>query len=106
MSLATITFWGESFNVYGVPDELYIYLISITVNQAMGNGDKIVRIIPISENAPKPLKGGPFIVRKVNLQDALMKAYNNLMELKDLQNLKSHQTLMTTDERKLQFTNH
>ena len=52
MSLATITFWGESFNVYGIPDELYIYLISITVNQAMGNGDKIVRIVPVSEDAP------------------------------------------------------
>ena len=103
MSLATITFWGESFNVYGVPDELYIYLVSITVNQVMGNGDKIVRIIPISEDAPKPLKGGPFIVRKVNLDDALNKAYNNLMELKDLQGLKSHQSIITTDQRKVQF---
>ena len=106
MSLATITFWGERINVYGVPDQLYIYLISISVNQVIDNGDKIVRIIPISKDAPKPLKGGPFIVRRVELQDALTKAYKNLMEVKDLQGLKSSQNLITADERKLQFILH
>ena len=56
MALATVTFWGDNINSYGVPKTLHTYLISVSVNQAIGDRDKIVKIVPLSEGAPKPVR--------------------------------------------------
>ena len=61
MALATVTFWGDNISSYGVPKTLYTYLISVSVNQAIGDRDKIVKITPLSEGTPKPVRELPFI---------------------------------------------
>lgn len=106
MSLATITFWSDTSNAYGIPDILYSYLISITVNQALGGSNKIVRITPISGNVPKSLKEGPFIIKNATIDDALLKAYNILSEINELEGMRSNKNIMKTEGKKLKFVSY
>lgn len=103
MSLATITFWSENCNVYGIPDVLHSYLVSITSNQAAGKNNKILRIIPITENAPKPIQGGPFILRNATVDEALSKSFNILSEVEELEGLRGNKNIIKSEGKKLQF---
>ena len=103
MSLATITFWSDTRYGNEIPDILYSYLITITVNQAIGGGNKIIRIIPISGNAPQPLKEGPFIIKNASINDALLKSFNILSEINELDGLKSNKNILKTEGKRLQF---
>jgi hypothetical protein len=106
MSLATITFWSDTRYGNEIPDILYSYLITITVNQAIGGSNKILRIIPISGNAPKPLKEGPFIIKTASINDALLKAFNILTEINELDGLRSNKNILKSEEKKLQLVSH
>ncbi|MCH9030058.1 MAG: hypothetical protein IH819_10705, partial [Bacteroidetes bacterium] len=54
MALGTIVFWGESIEHYGIPRTLHSYLITVSVNQVIGDRDKIVKITTLTENTPNP----------------------------------------------------
>lgn len=94
MSLATISFWEESYNSYGIPNTMHSYLVSVFVNQIMGSGDKIVKIVPLTDGAPKPESQHPFVVRNTTTEKALLKAFSLLMELPTLRGMKNHKSIM------------
>jgi hypothetical protein len=98
MALATVTFWGEGMNSYGIPRTLYNYLISVSVNDVIGNGDKIVKIIPLSENTPKPVKDFPFIVKNSDSRSAIYEAFCVLEEMESLKGLKIHKSIIEHDK--------
>ncbi len=75
MALATVTFFGENISSYGVPKTLHTYLISVSVNQALSNRDKIVKIVPLSEGAPKPVRDLPFIIKNSDWKKAIFEAF-------------------------------
>lgn len=94
MALATVTFFGDSTSSYGVPKTLHSYLISVTVNQALSNRDKIVKIVPISEGAPKPVKDLPFIIKNSDWKKAILEAFGILEEMEGLKGLRNHKSIV------------
>lgn len=106
MSLATITFWVERFNSHGIPNTLYTYLVSIFVNQVVGKGDKIVKIVPLSVDAPTPVHERPFIIRNSSTEKAISEAFNILNQIPELQGLRSYKSIIKSEEKSLQFINH
>lgn len=103
MSLSTITFWGETSNSYGVPDTLYSYLVSVFINEIFSNGDKIVKIVPLTANAPKPPQDRPFIVRNSTKEQAASEAFRMLREMPALQELHYSIAALQNKDEKLQF---
>ena len=104
MSLATINFWEESYNSYGIPNTMYSYLVSVFVNQIIGRGDKIVKIVPLTEGAPTLESQHPFVVRNTTTEQALLKAFKILMEMPTLQGMKNHKSIMRNNEKELRIT--
>ena len=100
MSLGTIMFWENNYDKYGVPKSFYGYLISVFVNQVIGNGNKILKIIPLTENSPKPPNNRPFIVMNSEKENAIIEAFKILKNLPELQMLKSNETIITTLQEK------
>jgi hypothetical protein len=98
MAFATVTFWGEGINTYGVPNTLYTYLISVSVNQVLGHRDKIVKIVPISEGAPKPLKDLPFIVKNSDEKKAFFEGFGVLEKMECLKGLKNHKSMVELEK--------
>lgn len=98
MALATVTFWGNGNNSYGVPNTLYTYLISVSVNQVLGNRDKIVKIVALSEATPKPSKELPFIVKNSDDKRAIFEAFNILEGMESLKGLKNHKSLVEVEK--------
>ncbi|MEE9449012.1 MAG: hypothetical protein V3V72_03090 [Ignavibacteriaceae bacterium] len=94
MSLATISFWEESYNSYGIPNTMHSYLVSVFVNQIIGSGDKIVKIVPLTDGAPKPESQHPFVVRNTTTEKAIFKAFNLLVEMPTLQGMKNHKSIL------------
>jgi hypothetical protein len=94
MAFATVTFWGEGINTYGVPHIVYTYLISVSVNQALSHKDKIVKIVPLSEGAPKPSRDLPFIVKNSDEKRALFEGFGVLEGMECLKGLKNHKSLV------------
>lgn len=94
MALATVTFYGDNTSSYGVPKTLYSYLISVTVNQALSNRDKIVKIVPISEGAPKPVRDLPFIIKNSDWKKAIFDAFGILEEMEGLKGLRNHKSIV------------
>ncbi|MGB5287375.1 MAG: hypothetical protein WBQ32_14910 [Ignavibacteriaceae bacterium] len=94
MALATVTFWGEGNNTYGVPNTLHTYLISVSVNEVLSHRDKIVKIVPISEGAPKPSRELPFIVKNSDEKNAIFEGIGVLEKMESLKGLKSHKSLV------------
>ena len=94
MALATITFWGDNSNSYGVPTNLHMYLISVYGNQVLGQRDKIVKIVPMTEDTAKPKSELPFIVRNTTEEEAIFKAFNLLSDLSTLQGLENHKSII------------
>ena len=103
MSLATISFWEESYNSYGIPDTMHSYLVSVFVNQIIGRGDKIVKIVPITNGAPRPESQHPFVVRNTSTEKALLKAFSLLMDLPTLQGMKNHSSIMRNKDKELKI---
>jgi hypothetical protein len=98
MALATVTFFGENISSYGVPKTLHSYLISVSVNQALGDRDKIVKIVPISEGAPKPVRELPFIIKNSDWKKAIFEAFNVLEKMEGLKGLKNHKSIVELEK--------
>jgi hypothetical protein len=103
MSLATITFWDENLNAYGIPNTYYSYLVSVFVNQVVGNGDKLIKIVPLTDQSPKPASDRPFILRNSSWDSAISQAFNILNEMPTLQGFKSHKSIIWNKEKSIQF---
>ena len=94
MAFATVTFWGEGIDTYGIPNTLYTYLISVSINQVLSHRDKIVKIVPISEGAPKPSRELPFIVKNSDEKTAILEGIGVLEKMESLKGLKNHKSLV------------
>ena len=103
MSLATISFWKENFNSYGIPDTFHSYLISVFVNEVFRNGDKIVKILPLTSDAPKPPHDRPFIIKNSSKENAITETFNILKELPALKDLKFSKTILDSGEKNPKF---
>lgn len=103
MSLATISFWEENYNSYGIPNTLHSYLVSVYVNQIIGRGDKIVKIVPLTEGAPALESQHPFVVRNTTTEQALLKAFKILMEMPTLRGMKNHKSIIRNSEKVLKI---
>jgi hypothetical protein len=97
MALATVSFWGESTNSHGIPQTFYTYLISVYVNQAIGARDKIVKIVPLTEETPKPERDLPFMVKNSDAKNAFMEAFKVLEAMDSLKGLKSQKSIVESD---------
>jgi len=98
MALATVTFFDEHTGSYGVPKTLHSYLISVSVNQALSSRDKIVKIVPLSEGAPKPVRELPFIVKNSDSKKAIFEAFGVLEGMQDLKGLKNHKSIVQMEK--------
>jgi hypothetical protein len=98
MALATVTFWGENISAYGVPKTMYTYLISVSVNQALGNRDKIVKIVPLSEGAPKPIRELPFIIKNSDWKKAIFEAFGVLEGMDCFKGLRNHKSIVEMEK--------
>jgi hypothetical protein len=98
MALATVTFWGENISSYGVPKTLHTYLISVSVNQALGIRDKIVKIVPLSEGAPKPVRDLPFIIKNSDWNKAIFEAFGVLEEMDCFKGLRNHKSIVEMEK--------
>jgi hypothetical protein len=98
MALATVTFFGDNISSYGVPKTLHSYLISVSVNQALGDRDKIVKIVPISEGAPKPVRELPFIIKNSDWKRAIFEAFSLLERMDGLKGLKNHKSIVELEK--------
>lgn len=94
MALATVTFWGDSTNSHGIPQTFYTYLVSVYVNQAIGVRDKIVKIVPLTEDTPKPARELPFMVKNSDAKNAFIEAFRVLDTMESLKGLKSHKSVV------------
>lgn len=99
MAFATVTFWGEGINTYGIPNTLYTYLISVSINQVLSHRDKIVKIVPISEGAPKPSRELPFIVKNSDEKGAILEGIAVLEKMESLKGLKNHKSLVELEKK-------
>ena len=99
MALATVTFFDENTNSYGVPKTLHSYLISVSVNQALSNRDKIVKIVPLSEDAPKPIRELPFIIKNADWKKAIFEAFGVLEGMEGLKGLKNHKSIVEMEKK-------
>lgn len=93
MALGTIVFWGESIEQYGIPKTLYSYLITVSVNQVIGDRDKIVKITPLTENTPNPSKEYPFIIKNSDSKNAITTAFNLLKDMSSMQGMNNQYTI-------------
>lgn len=98
MALATVTFWGEGINLHGIPQTLHTYLISVYVNQVIGFRDKIVKIVPLTEGAPKPERELPFIVKNSDAKGAFFEAFGVLEKMESLKGLRNHKSIVELDK--------
>lgn len=98
MALATVTFWGENISSYGVPKTLHTYLISVSVNQALSNRDKIVKIVPLSEGAPKPVRDLPFIIKNSDWKKAIFEAFVLLEGMDCFKGLRNHKSIVEMEK--------
>jgi len=98
MALATVTFFGENMSSYGVPKTLHSYLISVSVNQALGNRDKIVKIVPLSEGSPKPIRELPFIIKNSDWKKAIFEAFGVLEGMDCFKGLKNHKSIVEMEK--------
>jgi len=98
MALATVTFWGDNISSYGVPKTLYTYLISVSVNQAIGDRDKIVKIVPLSEGTPKPVRELPFIIKNSDWKKAIFEAFFVLEGMDCLKGLRNHKSIVEPEK--------
>ena len=98
MALATMTFWGKGLNTYGVPNILYTYLISVSVNDVLGRRDKIVKIVALTEGAPKPSRDYPFIVKNSDEKKAIFEGFGVLEGMECLKGLKKHKSLVEIEK--------
>ncbi|NWG27411.1 MAG: hypothetical protein HXY48_02620 [Ignavibacteriaceae bacterium] len=98
MALATVTFWGENTNSHGIPQTFYTYLISVYVNQAIGMRDKIVKIVPLTEETPKPARELPFMVKNSDAKNAFIEAFKVLDTMESLKGLKSHKSVVELEK--------
>ncbi|HSW55311.1 MAG TPA: hypothetical protein VLH59_09485 [Ignavibacteriaceae bacterium] len=94
MALATVTFWGDSTNSHGIPQTLYTYLVSVYVNQAIGVRDKIVKIVPLTEETPRPARDLPFMVKNSDAKNAFIEAFKVLDAMDSLKGLKSQKSIV------------
>lgn len=98
MALATVTFWGEGINTYGIPNTLYTYLISVSTNQIINNNDRIVKIVPLTGDTPKPERELPFIVKNSDANRAINVAFGLLESMECLKGLKNHKSIVELDK--------
>ena len=97
MAIATLFIWDNSFSSYNMPNTFYSYLISVSVNQVIGAGDKIIKIKPMTKETPKPEREGAIIVRKVNENEALNIAFKLLEDMECFRGLNKHRSIMEND---------
>ena len=93
MAIATLLFWGDSFKSHGLPNQFFSYLISVSRNQVIGYHDKIVKITPMTEDTPKPLKEGAMVVRNADADQALDAAFRLLEGMECLKGLNKHRSI-------------
>lgn len=98
MALATVTFWGGVLNTYGIPNIFYTYLVSVSTNQVINNKDRIVKIIPLTEDTPKPERDLPFIVKNSDAKRAFHEAFGILERMENLKGLKNNKSIMELDQ--------
>lgn len=98
MALATVTFWGDNISSYGIPKTFYSYLISVSVNQAIGDRDKIVKIVPLSEGTPKPVRELPFIIKNSDWKKAIFEAFCVLEGMDCLKGLRNHKSIVELEK--------
>jgi hypothetical protein len=97
MALATVTFWGENTNSHGIPQTFYTYLISVYINQAIGMRDKIVKIVPLTDDTPRPARDLPFMVKNSDAKNAFIEAFKVLDAMDSLKGLKSQKSIVETE---------
>jgi hypothetical protein len=97
MAIATLFIWDNHINSHGIPNEYHSYLISVSVNQVIGAGDKIIKIIPMTKDSPKPEKEGAIIVRKANQEEAFNAAFKLLEDMECFRGLNTHRCIVETN---------
>ena len=103
MSLATVTFWNESFNSYGIPNIIHSYLISVFVNEVFRNGDKVVKIISLTSDTPKPPHDRPFIIKNSTKENAISEAIGILKKMPALKDLNCSMVKLDKSGENLKF---
>jgi hypothetical protein len=98
MALATLTFFDENTSSYGIPKTLHSYLISVSINQALSNRDKIVKIVPLSEGAPKPVRELPFIIKNSDWKKAIFEAFDVMEKMDCFKGLKNHKSIVEMEK--------
>jgi hypothetical protein len=97
MAFATLFIWDNSFTSHGIPNTFHSYLISVSANQVIGAGDKIIKIIPMTKDTPKPEKEGAIIVRKANKNEALDAAFKLLENMECFRGFNKHRCIVEND---------
>lgn len=97
MTIATLFIWDNGHAPYGIPNRFHSYLISVSRNQVMGTGDKIIQIIPMTEDTPKPKKEGPIIMRNDNKNEILNSVFKYLEDMECFQGLNKHRCIVEND---------
>ena len=97
MVIATLFIWDNSIAAHGIPKRYYSYLITVSRNQVLGGADKIVQIIPMTEDTPKPEKEGLVIVRNDAKNETLNSVFKYLEEMECFQGLNKHRCIVEND---------
>ena len=97
MVIATLFIWDNSTVSHGMPSRFHSYFISVSTNQVIGSGDKIIKIIPMTEDTPKPEREGPIIIRNDNKNEALDAAFKYLENMECFRGLKKHRCIVEND---------
>ena len=97
MVIATLFIWDSSITPHGIPKRFYSYLISVSRNQVIGAGDKIIQVLPMTEDTPKPKKEGPIIIRNDEKNDALDSVFKYIEDMECFQGLNKHRCIVEND---------
>jgi hypothetical protein len=97
MAIATLFIWDNSIKSHGIPNRFHSYFISVSTNQVIGTGDKVIKIIPMTEDTPKPEKEGPIIIRNDNKNEALNAVFKHLEDMECFRGLKKHRCIVEDD---------
>jgi hypothetical protein len=97
MVMATLFIWDNSITSHGIPNRFHSYLISVSRNQAIGASDKIIQIIPMTEDTPMPKKEGPIIIKNDNKNEAMNSVFKYLEDMECFRGLNKHRCIVEND---------
>ena len=97
MVIATLFIWDNRIVSHGIPNRFHSYFISVSTNQVIGTADKIIKIVPMTQDTPKPEKEGPIIIRNDNKNEALDAVFKYLEDMECFSGLKKHRCIVEND---------